>query len=86
VDTPAINKAIDAAAAVGGGTVYFSAGTYLCFSFHLKSKVELLLDAGSTIIAADPPSRMAPRDSISRSRTNPGKTFRISVTIIGRIA
>ena len=29
IDTPAINKAIEAAAAAGGGTVNFPAGTYL---------------------------------------------------------
>ena len=41
VDTPAINKAIEAAAAAGGGTVLFPAGTYMCFSIRLKSKVDL---------------------------------------------
>jgi polygalacturonase len=52
VDTPAINQAIEAAAAAGGGTVRFPAGTYLCFSIHLKSKVDLYLDQGATIVAA----------------------------------
>ncbi len=56
VDTSAINRAIDAAAAAGGGTVYFPAGNYLCYSIHLKSKVELYLDQGATIVAADPAS------------------------------
>jgi polygalacturonase len=55
LDTPAINKAIDAAAAAGGGTVYFAAGTYLCYSIRLKSRVRLLLSSGATIVAADPP-------------------------------
>ena len=41
VDTTAINKAIDAAAAAGGGTVRFSAGSYLSFSVHLKSNITL---------------------------------------------
>src|SRR5258707_7864977 len=54
VDSPAINRAIDAAAATGGGTVFFSAGTYRCFSIHLKSNVALYLDQGATILAADP--------------------------------
>ena len=54
LDTPAVNKAIDAAAAAGGGTVHFSAGTYRCFSIHLKSNVALYLDQGATIFAADP--------------------------------
>jgi polygalacturonase len=55
VDTPAINKAIEAAAAAGGGTVLFPAGNYLCFSIRLKSKVDLFLSQGATIIAADSP-------------------------------
>src|SRR3712207_8280147 len=54
VDTPAVNRAIEAAAAAGGGTVHFPAGTYLCFSVRLKSNVALHLDAGSVILAADP--------------------------------
>ena len=53
IDTPAINKAIEAATAAGGGVVLFPAGTYLCFSIHLKSKVTLYLDQGATIVAAD---------------------------------
>ena len=55
LDTPAINAAIDAAAAAGGGTVLFPAGTYLCFSIHLRSRVHLYLSQGATILAADSP-------------------------------
>lgn len=53
VDTSAVNRAIEAAAAAGGGTVHLPAGTYKCFSIHLKSKVFLYLDSGATILAAD---------------------------------
>jgi len=53
VDTPAINKAIEAAARAGGGTVLFPAGTYLCFSIRLKSNVALYLERGATILAAE---------------------------------
>src|SRR5436309_12858918 len=53
LDTPAVNRAVDAAAA-GGGTVLFPAGTYLCFSIRLKSNVALYLGHGATILAADP--------------------------------
>lgn len=56
LDTPAINKAIDAAAASGGGAVCFPAGTYLCYSIRLKSNVTLYLDHGATILAAEPPA------------------------------
>ena len=55
VDTPAINKAIEAAAATGGGTVLFPPGTWLCFSIRLKSHVGLYLAQGATILAADSP-------------------------------
>jgi polygalacturonase len=54
IDTAAINKSIDAAAAAGGGTVLFPAGNYLSYSIHLKSNVSLQLESGATIIAADP--------------------------------
>ena len=56
IDTPAVNKAIDAAAAAGGGVVRFSAGTYACYSIHLKSHVTLFLDQGATILAAPTPA------------------------------
>lgn len=55
VDTPAINKAIEAVAAAGGGTLVFPAGTYMCFTIRLKSNVELYLSRGCTIQAADSP-------------------------------
>jgi len=54
IDSPAIDKAIDAAAASGGGTVFFPAGTYLSYSIHLKSHVALYLDQGAVIVAAPP--------------------------------
>jgi polygalacturonase len=53
-DTAAINKAIDEAAAAGGGTVYFRPGKYLAFSIRLKSRIALYLELGATIVAADP--------------------------------
>jgi len=55
LDTGAINRAIEAAAAGGGGVVLFPAGSYLCFSIRLKSHVHLHLEEGSAIIAADSP-------------------------------
>jgi len=53
IDTAAINRAIDAAEAAGGGTVVFPAGTYASYSIHLKSNVELRLERGATILAAE---------------------------------
>jgi polygalacturonase len=54
-DRDAINKAIDAAAAAGGGTVYFPAGTYVTGSIRLRSNLTLQFEAGATLEAsADP--------------------------------
>src|SRR5215468_5310252 len=54
IDSPAINRAIEAAG-VRGGTVYVSAGVYACYSLRLTSAVALYLDQGATIMAADTP-------------------------------
>jgi hypothetical protein len=59
LDTPAINKAIDAASAAGGGTVRFGAGSYLSTSIHLKSNIHLYLDQGCTLVAAAPAEGVA---------------------------
>jgi len=48
-DTAAVQKAIDAVSRAGGGTVAFPAGTYLCGSIHLRSRVTLSLESGATI-------------------------------------
>jgi len=54
-DRDGINKAIDAASAAGGGTVYFPAGTYVTGSIRLRSNITLQFDAGTRIEAsADP--------------------------------
>src|SRR5579862_4986333 len=52
LDSPAINQAIQAASAAGGGTVYVPAGTYLCGSIHLTNNIHLYLDAGAVIFGA----------------------------------
>jgi polygalacturonase len=51
-DRDAINKAIDAASAAGGGTVLFPAGTYVTGSIRMRSHVTLQLEAGCVIEAS----------------------------------
>src|SRR5690242_16121394 len=51
-DTPAIQKAIDAAAAQGGGTVVVPAGRYLSGTIHLKSNTTLHLSNGAVLLAS----------------------------------
>jgi polygalacturonase len=53
LDTAAINRAIAAATAAGGGTIVFPAGTYLSYSLRLQSNVGLHLEHGCTLIAAE---------------------------------
>ncbi|AHG93184.1 glycoside hydrolase family protein (plasmid) [Gemmatirosa kalamazoonensis] len=53
IDSDAINRAIDSAAAAGGGTVHFPAGTYASHSVRLRSHVALHLERGATLLAAD---------------------------------
>ncbi|RYX82167.1 glycoside hydrolase family 28 protein [bacterium] len=52
LDSPAINRAIEAAAAAGGGTVRLPTGTYLSLSLRLKSNIRLHLDQGAVLLAA----------------------------------
>src|SRR4051812_14135422 len=51
-DRDSINKAIDAAAEKGGGTVEVPAGTYLTGSIHLRSNITLHLEAGAVLLAS----------------------------------
>ena len=54
LDHLAINKAIDACAKAGGGTVLIPAGRYLCGSIHLQTNINLQLNAGAVIVGATP--------------------------------
>ena len=49
---PAIQKAIDAAGAAGGGTVYLPPGEYTSGTLHLRSHVRVLIDSGATLFAS----------------------------------
>jgi polygalacturonase len=51
-DDDAIDKAITAANAAGGGVVDFPAGKYRARTIHLKSNITINLNAGATILAA----------------------------------
>jgi len=50
-DAPAINEAIDACSAAGGGTVFVPSGMYASGSVHLRSNVTLALDRGAVLKA-----------------------------------
>lgn len=48
-DGPAIQAAIDACFAAGGGVAYVPAGDYFCGGLRLRSHVSLYLEAGATL-------------------------------------
>jgi polygalacturonase len=50
--TRAIQKAVDACHAAGGGTVYLPAGRYLSGAIFLKSNVTFHVSAGATLLAS----------------------------------
>jgi hypothetical protein len=49
---PAIQKAIDACAAAGGGEVYLPPGEYTSGTLHLRSHLRLYIEAGATLYAS----------------------------------
>jgi polygalacturonase len=51
-DTAALQAAIDACAAKGGGTVRLTTGTYLSAPIVLKSNITLQLDKGATLLGS----------------------------------
>ena len=62
VDSGAINAAVDAAAAAGGGIVDIPAGRYMSFSIRLKSHVTLRFSPGAVLVAGDPASGLGKYD------------------------
>lgn len=55
LDSPAIQSAIDACSALGGGTVYLPAGQYLTGSLFLRNNLSLHLDSGAVILGSENP-------------------------------
>ncbi len=54
LDSPAINRVIEACSRAGGGEVLLPAGTYLSGSIRLKSNIQLTIGAGAVILGAPP--------------------------------
>jgi hypothetical protein len=74
LDTRAINKAISACAAAGGGQVIFPPGKYLSGTVQLCSGLTLLLEAGATLVGStnlDHYQRFSPPAGTPESKFNP---------------
>ena len=52
IDSPAIQRAIEAASTAGGGVIHFPAGVYASYSIRIRSHISLCFDHGATLLAA----------------------------------
>ena len=80
IDSPAINRAIEAAAQEGGGTVYLPAGEYACYSIRLKSNITSIWNKAH---ASSQPFRKRTKDTTWQNPMSIINT-RTSVTATGR--
>ncbi|MCX6624151.1 MAG: glycosyl hydrolase family 28 protein [Acidobacteria bacterium] len=63
-DTAAIQKALDAAGARGGGTVLLPAGRYLSGTIHLRSHTTLYLENGAVLLASPDQADFDPYETL----------------------
>ena len=58
---PAIQEAIEACAAGGGGTVYLPPGAYTSGTIHLRSNVRIFIETGATLYSSKDPTQFDKR-------------------------
>ena len=75
LDTAAVNDAIAAANAAGGGVVCFPAGRYACHTIHLRSNVTLALGPGAVLLAAPPAPPGSRGPSYDPPEPNPSDSY-----------
>ena len=68
-DTAAIQRAIEACAAQGGGNVLFPKGTYLSGSIRLESNITLLLEQGADLLGSSDVGLYTPVGRSAENRT-----------------
>ena len=74
---PAIQKAIDAAAAAKGGAVYLPPGDYTSGTLRLRSHVNIYIESGATLFASEDPAAFDCKRSSRRTHCSLAKTSRI---------
>ena len=83
-DTHAIQAAIDACEQKGGGTVLFTAGTYISAPILLKSNINLHLDKGATLLGspdhADYPAKTEFREPGIQALVSAVNATNVSIT------
>lgn len=78
MNTAAFRRAVEAAAAAGGGTVFVPAGRYLTGPIRMRSRIRLELDAGAVIAGSDNPADFEAEGDHPLAR-------RMSICIIGGV-
>jgi polygalacturonase len=83
-DTAAIQAAVDACEAKGGGTVQLSPGIYLSAPIVLKSNITLQLDRGATLLGSsdhgDYPATVEFREPGLQSLVSATNALHVSIT------
>lgn len=64
LDTAAIQKAIDAAASAGGGTVRLTPGRYLSGSLRLRDRVHFEIESGAVLVASPDDKHFTPYETL----------------------
>ncbi len=82
MNTAALQKAIDACAEKGGGTVVLDGGTFLSGPIVLKSHIELHIAKGATLLASSDHADYPPKTEFR----NPGRQSLISATNAANIS
>lgn len=84
-DTHAIQQAIDACAAKGGGTVRLAKGVFLTGSIDLKSNITLEIDRGATLLGSNDKADYPEAEELSEPAVKPliGATNAENITIRG---
>lgn len=72
-DTAAIQRAIDAAHAAGGGTVELGEGTYLSGSIFLRSNVDFFLGPNARLLASPDPADFNAQDVCAQNSYSKGE-------------
>ena len=85
-NTAAIQSAINAASAAGGGVVEIPAGVYLCGPIQLASQINLHLNAGALLrmlpLGKYPGGTVNPQTFISGSIRNNAPAFRCKLILL----
>lgn len=84
-DGPAIQAAIDAAGAAGGGSVVLPPGTWLSGALALRGNVELVIEAGAVLLGSEDPGDYPVVEARWEGSTRPAHSPLISGFGLSRI-